>query len=327
MDENLRQNIDKYKDLEWNLLLRKDLGSHSLEEAKPIFDRIKEVFDTVINHPELKQFPPQFQASLGSHLDSFLKFAEQIINSYQNTAEKQSWFDKIRNKEFEIKQSIGPFYTDLVLRDPGRGAELKQKTEEAQEQLKSISEKLDDAQNLLKTAQDRAQEVEAGKFGSFFGGCAKDNARDAKKARDGMTISIGGTAVLAILFLAGDADTFANLKFGELIDQILSQSFLLKLVILSLGGYAVAHFSRDYAAEKHLHHLNLQRQNALDSHQQLLKSIRPTESENDKETANAMLAELTRAIFDATDTGYLKKVSNPGNPIRQAVELTRSETR
>lgn len=326
MTPTLKEKIDQYNDLDWNQILRKDLGTYSLEEAKPIFDRIKLVFDTIINHPELEEFPTQFQTSVEQHLTSFIGFTTQIVNNFQNTAERDSWLNKIKNQEFEIKQSIGPFYTDLVLRDPGRNAELKSKTVEAQEQLQSIKDQLDSSEQLLKAAQDRAQEVEAGTYGTFFGTRSGKNETNARKARKGIVWSTLGTIVLAFLFLSGESNTLTEVpKIGELLNDIFNQGFLLKLVILSLGGYSIAHFSRDYVAEKHLQNVNIQRQNALDSHQQMLKSIRPTESENDKETANAMLAELTRAIFEIGDTGYLKKTSNPGNPIRQAIELTKSD--
>jgi len=51
-----------------------------------------------------------------------------------------------------------------------------------------------------------------------------------------------------------------------------------------------------------LYNLNIQRQNALNSHKQILDSIIATQSENEKEIRNAILLELTRAIFDTKET-------------------------
>lgn len=67
-----------------------------------------------------------------------------------------------------------------------------------------------------------------------------------------------------------------------------------------------SYFSNTNLTEKHLYNLNIQRQNALNSHKQILDSIIATQSENEKEIRNAILLELTRAIFDIKETWYLK---------------------
>jgi len=325
MDQTLRDFIQQYKDLDWSALLRKDLGSYSLEESKTSLDGVKEVFDTIINHPEIERFPSQFLHSIQTHLQQFLHFKNQILN-FQNVNERQQWLDAIRNKEFELQQSMGPFYTALILKDPARNKELKKQIFDAQEKLKEFDSQIAKAQTLLGTVQKEAQKVEAVKYGKFFSVCAGKNEVAAGDAQKYMAVSAVITLLFASLLLAGDTGSFAVIPgFGEILNSIFHQGLLLKFLILSIGGFAIAHFNRNYSAEKHLYYLNTQRQNALDSHQALLNSIRPTESENDKETANAMLAELTRAIFEANDTGYLRTISNPGNPIRQVIELTKSD--
>ena len=94
--------------------------------------------------------------------------------------------------------------------------------------------------------------------------------------------------------------------------------------MISLGFYLIAHFSKIHSAEKHLYNINTQKQNALESHQQILQSIAPTESENEKEIRNAILLELTRAIFDPKDTGYSKTNNQISSPTSQIVEISKS---
>ncbi len=327
MDQQLRDSIEQYRSLDWTSLLRKDLGSYSLEESKPSFEGIREVFDTIFNHADLENFPPQFLNSIRTHLQQFLQLKNQILG-FQNINERQQWLDTIRNKEFELHQSMGPFYTFLVLKDPAKNEEFKRQIIDAQGKIGEFEAQITKAQSLLSTVQNEAQKIEAIKYGRFFGDCADKNDQAAKNAQTYMALSAGVTLIIAILLLAGDTDWFVrvqNQNTSQVLTEIFHQGLLLKFLILSIGGFAIAHFNRNYSAEKHLYYVNTQRQNALDSHQALLNSIRPTESENDKETANAMLAELTRAIFDTKDTGYLKTISNPGNPVRQVIELTKSD--
>lgn len=114
--------------------------------------------------------------------------------------------------------------------------------------------------------------------------------------------------------------------WSNLFNTINTQNIIIKFVVLSLGGYLISHFSKVYSAEKHLYNLNIQRQNALNSHKQILDSIVSTESENDKEIRNAILLELTRAIFENKDTGYLKGSHNPTST-NQIIEISKTLTK
>ncbi len=97
--------------------------------------------------------------------------------------------------------------------------------------------------------------------------------------------------------------------------------------MLSLGGYLIAHFAKVYSAEKHLYNINVQRQNALNSHKQILDSVIATESENEKEIRNAILLELTRSIFQNQETGYLKGNTNSTMPTNQIIEISKTLTK
>ena len=94
--------------------------------------------------------------------------------------------------------------------------------------------------------------------------------------------------------------------FFILLNTINSQNIIIKFIILSLWWYLISYFLNTNLTEKHLYNLNIQRQNALNSHKQILDSIIATQSENEKEIRNAILLELTRAIFDTKETWYLK---------------------
>jgi hypothetical protein len=70
-----------------------------------------------------------------------------------------------------------------------------------------------------------------------------------------------------------------------------------------------------------LYNLNTQRQNALNSHKKILDSVQATDSENEKEIRNAILLELTKAIFENKDTGYIKQKEDHSINISPGVKL------
>lgn len=322
-------NAEEYKKIDWSKLLRKNLGEYSLETAKPNLDRIKSIFDEVLNYPALDELSDQFQNQVQSQIDSFVQFSNQIVDSFQNINERQTWINNIKNKEFEVYQQLSVIYGYIKDFDPGRDAELKNVIKKSEERIKKLNEDLSKTEILLQQAQKKAVQSEIMEFGNFFGKEAADNNKVAKINRYFMFGGVILTAVLAIVFLQNIKfiSTENATFFESILQAVNAQNILIKFVLLSLGGYLVAHFSKVHYTEKNLYNLNIQRQNALNSHKQILDSVVATESENEKEIRNAILLELTRAIFANHETGYLKgSKDNPG-PSSQIVEITKSITK
>ena len=69
--------------------------------------------------------------------------------------------------------------------------------------------------------------------------------------------------------------------------------------------------------------LNKHRHNAINSHNELLDPILKTENESDKEISNAMLLELTKAIFSPQDTGFVKDQKNNSSE-NKIIEISKS---
>ncbi len=99
IDRNI---IKQYQEIDWQKLLRKDLGQYSLEEAKPHLNRIKSVFDDILNYPGIDSLSVNFVNQLQGELRSFIQFAVQIINDFKDTSRRQTWLDNIKNKEYQI---------------------------------------------------------------------------------------------------------------------------------------------------------------------------------------------------------------------------------
>ena len=321
--------VEEYQKIDWNELLRKDLGDHSLEITKPSLDRIKLIFDDTLSYSDLDQLPDAFKSTLESQLNSFAHFANRIVNDFQDTSERQTWITEVKNKEYEVYTQLSPIYNYINTFDPARNTKLTVATKKSEERIKKLNEDLVKTEQLLQRTQKVTVESETQDYGNFFGKEAKKNKASASWNLGLMIGSVFLTAVFSIFFLQKiEFITTENLTFFEKILQTINtQDILIEFVLLSLGGYLIAHFSKVHSAEKNLYNLNTQRQNALESHKQILDSVIATESENEKEIRNAILLELTRAMFTNHETGYLKGSKDSPGPTNQIIEITKSMTK
>ncbi len=318
--------LEQYKELNWNKLLRKDLGEYNLEEAKPIFDRIKNIFDSLLNNPALEDTSQNYINQIESELTKFLRLCNKIVQSFQNTHEKPQWIEQIRNQEYSIISQLGGLFNYFSIIDPSKGKELKKYIQDASQKVQELDDKLKTVDELVEGAKQTAKKAEVQSFGTFFGDCATQNKSKARTAFWLMIGSIIFALLLSIIYLQ-DIAFIENqeMNFWEnLFSTVNTQNLIIKIVVITLAGYLIAHFSKVYSAESHLYVINTQRQNALNSHRQILKSVQSTEGENDLETENAILLQVTRAIFDNQDTGYLKDSHNPTAPVNQILEITKT---
>lgn len=294
-----------YEQLAWNALLREDLGNHNLKGAEKDFAQIKKVFDDILFHPNFADLPDNRVQEMENLLQNFFGFAQDVRN-FADTAEKENYISKIKNKKSDIIQRTATVRNYMQAIGSHEDETLKNSQEQAKKILSELNVHLNNAkkaEKLLQSAQTEKQKEEGEKFGTFFGDEAKENKRRAHKNFRTMVVCVVVTAILAVVFYF-DGTPFS--KDGQVDYGMLASNALLKFFVLSLGVFLIAHFSKGHAAERHLYNLNTQRQNALNSHRAILDSVMATDSDNEKEVKNLILLELTKAIFDSKDTGYIK---------------------
>lgn len=303
IDPDIRQ---QYNNIDWHKLLRTDLGEYSLEEAKPQFDKIKRLFDYILNYPNIENLSTSFTNSVQTSLEQFLQFTNRVMQEFRDTGHKESWLSQIREEEFSIFQTLFPAYSYLHAFDPAKDKELDGIVRTAKERSEEINTTLSKAEQILSTAQQHAIKSEVLKYGDFFGTEANKNKKNAKINFWVMIGCIVATVVLGFFFSRNiNPITTEGAGFWANLLATNAQNIIFRFILLSIMGYVISHFSKVYSAEKHLYNVNIQRQNALNSHQQILDSVITTE--NEKDIRNAVLLELTKAIFESKDTGYIKK--------------------
>lgn len=320
--------LEQYNTIDWQKLLRKDLWEHSLEEVKNHLDKIKFIFDSILNYPNIDSLSVSFTNQIQNQLQSFIWFSNQIINNFKDTTQRQTWLDNIKNKEYEVFQNLSAIYNYIQSFDPNKDWKLKEIEKNYREKIEKLNEDLIKTDELLKSAQKKSVEEEILEYWNFFWTEAQKNTVNAKVNFNLMLLSILITLLLTIFFLQEIEFIQKEWQwfFENLFTTINSQNIIIKFVILSLWWYLISHFSSTYSTEKHLYNLNIQRQNALNSHKQILDSVISTQSENEKEIRNVILLELTRAIFDTKDTWYLKWW-NQWQSTSQIIEITKTLTK
>jgi hypothetical protein len=332
MDHQL---VDKYNNLNWTSLTREDLGSYNIVNIEVVLKHIKSIFDSIIQDKYSNTLSRDLLDQVERRLREFLNICSRI-QGFQNMAERGELIESVKKFYSELLNQFGVHYLSLIedekknfhaiLRSAQReldkkSAEFDERMHEILQKSKEFGEHIRSAEESISHIKKRAQEKEVEFYGNFFEKTAKNNKEDARLAFWLMIASIILTAFTAVIYVQNINITSES--FSGIFKSIQSQNILIKIILLSLGVFLISHFSKEYSAEKHLYVLNTQRQNALNSHRQILRSIQKTESQNDLETQNAILLQVTRAIFDNQNTGYLKDGVSP-MPTSQVLEITKT---
>lgn len=322
--------INSYKKFEWDKLLREDLGnSGNLNEIKENLERIKYIFDKIFSYGEALSQMPNYERTFASAVTSFLQESNaQLIDNYSNVTERNSRLEHVRNKEQAIVSQLMPIISYLKFTDTAENTgqrELNKKLKEVEVKLKEVDALADKVKNAVEVSGKIAEKQEVELYGNEFENMARQNKEKADRSQWLMMFTLAVTVLAACIFVFGE---HFNLKsdgglFLNVWNLILEQNILLKLFLISAGGYLVAHFSRNYSAEMNMYYTNKHRQLALNSHQRILDAARPTETLNEAETKNAILLQVAKTMFDIQDTGYLKSGNNPV-PTTQVIETVRS---
>jgi hypothetical protein len=318
--------IDSYKRFEWEKLLRDDLGnSGNLNEIKMNLERIRNVFDKMFSYDVSLSQIPAYENTFASVVKNFLQEAiNQLVVSYSNVAERESRLNYVKNTEQNIVNQLMPIVNYLVFSDTASNTgqqDLKKKLKEADTKLKDLDVLLEKVKNAAEISGKIAEKQEVELYGNEFEGMAKQNKVKADKSQLLMMVTLAITVFVACIFVFGKQ--FDLISKSNVWNFILEQNVLVKLFLISAGGYLVAHFSRNYSAEMNMYYTNKHRQLALNSHQRILDAARPTETPNEAETKNAILLQVAKTMFDVQDSGYLKSGNNPV-PSTQVIETVRT---
>ena len=342
--------LKKYKNLNWKDLLRENLGeSGRLTEIAPNLKRIKAILEKVLSYSATLEQLPRYQQSVQTIINNFVDSCNnEIINNYNDVTQRPSKVEHIRRLEESLVDQLSPILNYIQLIDPTNNArqqDLDKKSQDIEVRLKDLDILTEKVQSAVQVSGRIAEKQEVDLYGKEFEIMAegsksiegnkaqqligwynkKGNKQRAFTNQSLMILTLLVTMTLACIFVFGkQIDWQGNDNFAlKLWNVILEQNVLLKIFLLSAGGYLVAHFSRNYSAEMNMYYMNKHRQMALNSHQRILDAVRKTETQNEAETKNAILLQVAKTMFDIQETGYLKHGNSPV-PTTQIIETVRS---
>lgn len=326
MDEHLKNLIEGYKQTDWKALLKEDLGKYHLKELQPDLNFIKDFFDFAIQNINFLNRNRQNQLCN----DFLMRFqnVKNNIKSHTDTSQNQNIIGQVSNlKDIIINQGHPIFWAidcqkkhGKTLDDPkGDIKKYKSAREEIEAELKKMKQTQSHLLQIQSQLSEQTIREEASRYGDFFN-------KESRKASFWawifgilLTLVSIGVCFLSYNFLKIDPEITVN-NIPELIlkGNLINNFFIFTMIILFITV-----LRREYLALRHQRILNKHRSNALYSHKEILSSIEKTASESDKEISNAILLELTKAMFNPQDTGFVKDQKNASSDNR-IVEISKS---
>jgi len=318
MNETFKQMLKNYKETNWTELLKEDLGKYHLKELKSDLDFIKNFLDPIVAN--IDSLSNRLQNQAYEILNHFKQTKDQIYN-HTDTSQNQYIIDQVTQFKTNILEQGSTLYwalevqkkSEKLINDPQKDIEkYKLAIKEIELELKKIKE----AQSQQAEQTIRA---EASRYGSFF----KKETEQNKKMSMYYGSALLGLSVLACLFAYYFFIFDSNITINNIPELIAKGNLINKFFIFTIIIFLIATLRREYLALRHQYTVNRHRHNALSSHKEILNSIEKTASESDKEISNAILLELTRAMFHSQDTGFIKNQKDSSSESK-LIEISKS---
>lgn len=291
---NLLQRVDQ---LNWKNLRNNDFHFSSTKE---ILKAVEEAIRAAIDLHKNGKLGEQFSHELEKGLNELLPVLENIRDYEKSSSADQKTIEKNLKKKLTYWIRTLYHYIDFSF---GK-VSLKNKLSKLEKSIKSAKEK-------VRESEDFVLNIERQKYGNFFGDQADKNKI---KAYIYLGLSVMGVIAIIILTIV----FFGNEKLQE-IKFSNTGIFLQKAFIITAIGYLVGKFSKLHKAEEHLATINRSKQNAINSFWKFYDSVE--NAQNDSETRNEILLQLTKAIFTTPESGYLKEGKEKFGSVNQILDL------
>ena len=322
MDEQLKNFIESYKKTEWKFLLRENMGDYHLRELKPHLEFIRNFFNELIDNPYFESSYQNYKSSLQNCLGLFEKIKINI-EQYRDGGEKQNIINQVIDYKNHIFSDLNPLFNMLKIQieyHPDRCTDHPEKVVgKYSKATKEIEQELKKVQQLQSQYAEQTIRMEASRYGDFFKKEAEDNKKLSKWYGLGLLAFSIIICWVTYCFFSFDS----NITINNIPELIVKGNLINKFFIFTILVLLLATLRREYLALRHQYTLNQHRHNALSSHKEILSSIEKTASESDKEISNAILLELTKAMFNLQDTGFIKNQKDSSSENR-IVEISKS---
>lgn len=299
-----------------NLLSRSEWGAINFNGASNDLDRTKNILSYLKILP-LESLPDNAINQITSAINQVTPILDQINKFNITTGNPTGTRDGIQSN---LHTQVDNFYSQTANWIPF----LAYQKGDVAENINKLTDTLNQAQKLIEQTKtdidkDKAEIdriIIATREASASAGAAvftKDfeNESDAQEKSAGKWLGATGSGVLltvivaVVMWVHAESSAAAGLSSSQVIQTVAA-----KLVILTMFVTGTMWCGRQYKALKHLATLNRHRSLSL----RTLKAFSAAAS--DEQTKNAVLIEVTRAVFQANQTGYLDGQAGDESPTK-----------
>lgn len=283
------------------LLQRQKWGEINLNEAKHDFDRVFFITDTLAVLP-LNYLTDQTVTQIKQSLDTIEKLFADIDSfsiSVDNSTQLRTNFVAQAKQRADHLYTTASQWIPFLAYQKGDVAENVKNLTSAVTEAKSIvvnaKSDIETKQGEIQTIITMAREASAGAGAAVF---TKDFAREAERSGKAAKAWLTSTIVLALLaIVVGLVFVFspqAGLDSGQLVQLLVG-----KFAILGFIVTATLWCGRIYKAQMHQSVINRHRSLSIQTLQAFANAAA------DQQAKDAVLMEVTRAVFSSTQTGYI----------------------
>lgn len=310
-------------DIDRDIIRNNDLGSIlNFESLRPTLNKFVsyiKIFDQFdLNNITYTQLV-KFNEALGQPhalLNSINKF--NINQSGDLAGQRNRLISNFETLSDSFFDAAGPVQSAIFFQEPNNNiqselSELINKVKSENEAAKNEAhQKLQEINKILENAKSASVKVGVTSYSTIFENEAIMHDREAKNWLMYLLITLGATAIIAILFfLMMFSPTFQEVNINPV------QFSISKIVILAIFFVIISICTKNYKAHKHNSILNRHRQNALNTFETFVKAG------SDEQTKNAVLLQTTQSIFSSHNTGY-NSAENDSDVPSKIIEIVKS---
>ena len=301
MDANLRRLIERYKETDWNSLLREDMEDHHLKESKKDLDILKRFIDTIINSSLFPSLYIHYQDQLIVSLIRLERLKRRMLQ-YKSGDKKLFILNMVKDVASNIFSKLQPLFS-LIAPLQDRDKFLKSNILKIAEDIKELERSAKELKKQQSQIVGQSVGIEASRYGDFFKKEAEKNERSATRYMRLIT----GVSLLFFLLAYFIFKFDSSITYKNIPELIIKGNLINKFFIFTVALLFLSILRRGFLASNHQYTINIFRHNALYSHKEILASIQKTEDNSDKEIYNSILLEFTKTMFSHQDTGYIKE--------------------
>lgn len=305
-----------------NLVFKPEWGDLNFKDIENILNTIEEHLEDINSLP-IEKLPTRDLNNLVETLQSLINFSAQI-NVFKVSQENATTIrDKLKNNFFGAATNFLNFITSIMgflhfYRDKIAEKDWNKKFAKITQVVDASEKKGEELNKILAGARQASVETGAASFSKSFD-------EEAKKLKRISWVWLALTIILVLITYYVISTIWEEVKsipqdfFTE--NNYLFKAFqftILRIIILSLPISGMWWCARQYKILGHLATLSRHRALSLNTLNSFLNAT------EDPEIKNAILLEVSRAVFQAGQTGFLEGNDNPPTTISYIREISKN---